>query len=47
MSEADAMNGQCIQGQEFCLERGLLPVPLVSDERITVDTMYRPGRRRA
>jgi len=23
--EADAMNGQCIQGQEFCLERGLLP----------------------
>ena len=23
--EADAMNGQCIQGQEFCHERGLLP----------------------
>ena len=24
-SEANAMNGQCIQGQEFCHERGLLP----------------------
>ena len=29
------------------LERGLLPLPLVTDARLTVDTTYRPGRRRA
>ncbi len=29
------------------LERGLLPSPLLTDQRITVATRYRPGRRRA
>jgi serine phosphatase RsbU (regulator of sigma subunit) len=29
------------------LERGLLPTPLVDDERVTLAAHYRPGRRRA
>ncbi|MEA2156709.1 MAG: hypothetical protein QOE11_2849, partial [Solirubrobacteraceae bacterium] len=29
------------------LQRGLLPDPIVDDRRVTVETAYRPGRRRS